>query len=66
MAETQQAFDCKEPDCDAKVIYEPMSVVTYRGSNDSQKTSRGAVEGRVIRVYLRCSRNHLHDYAVRT
>jgi hypothetical protein len=64
MSETQQVFDCKEPECDAKVIYEPMSVTVYRGRTQSQNVP-GAAGAGIKRVRLRCSRNHQHDYAVR-
>jgi hypothetical protein len=65
MAETPQVFDCKEADCDAKVVYERQTLIVYRGPGESQNAQPAAPAGRVIRVYLRCARNHLHDYAVR-
>ena len=64
MSETPQRFDCKEPECDSKVIYEPQLVVVYRGANGSRKTAPAASRDRVIRVYLSCERNHRHEYSV--
>src|SRR4051794_35164199 len=65
MSETPQSFDCKEPDCDSKVIYEPQSVLVYRGREEPQQTPPAVTSGRVVRVYLSCSRNHRNQYAVR-
>lgn len=65
MSEPQQVFDCKEAECDAKVIYEPMSVTVLRGRTQSQNVPGATTGAGVKRVYLYCSRNHRHEYAVR-
>jgi hypothetical protein len=57
-----QSFDCKEPDCDSKVIYEPISLDVYR---EGKRPQEARPSGGMKRVYLSCSRNHSHDYVVR-
>lgn len=52
-----QVFDCKEPGCPEKVIYERQ---TARGVKE---ISTRTVSGTEV-VYLTCERGHCHSYTV--
>lgn len=59
----EQTFPCKEPGCNGTVTYRRIVQPVFRGM---ARAPEAPPEGRIIRVYLKCSPNHhQNEYAVR-
>jgi len=55
----QREFDCKEKDCDKKVVYEKREIIALTTVMPKQPEPR-----KKRRVYLTCEDGHTHPYIV--